>query len=102
MDHPRAIGASLANTESVLARHRQLVMLVALRVDAAPLGHAGHRLGVSVDRPRSTVAVRLTLLAALLDMRQHIKVELLVVIEHAFAGRHIVVEGFGYELWIDQ
>src|SRR5215813_2988283 len=52
VDHARTIGASLANTEAVLARHRQLVVLVAHWIDSPPLGHVGDRLGVAIDRPR--------------------------------------------------
>src|SRR5262249_49234436 len=98
VDRVRAIGAGLPWAEAVLARRHQLVVVLALGVDAPPFGHVGHVLGVAVDRPRRAVAVRLADLAALLHMRQHVEVEPGVVVQHALAGRQVVVEGLGHEL----
>ena len=46
--------------------------------------------------------MRLAGLAALLHVRQHVEIELGIVIEHALAGRRVVGEGLGHESRIDQ
>src|SRR6516165_1394071 len=91
------IGARLPGGEAVFARCHELEMVIALRIDAAPFGHVGLRARIAVDRPRIAVAVRLAGLAAGLDMRQHVEVELCVVIELALAGLHVPFEGLVHE-----
>src|SRR4051794_38312447 len=67
-----------------------------------PFDHVGVPGGLPVDRPRGAVVVRRRLARLVVDVRENLEAEVLVLVQHLQAERRVIAAGRGEELLVGE